>query len=80
MVKVTTRHSIEQVGPLSEKQTCKECGYEEVYEFPQGSSEVIVAKLIRYRAHDSGVSGVCKRCSKRRAIERYPLPEDKKTV
>jgi hypothetical protein len=75
-VKVSTRHSIEQLGPLSEKQTCKECGHEEIYEYPNGSSEVIVAKLIRYRGHSGGVTGVCKKCSKRAAKERYPLPED----
>ena len=73
MVKVSTRHTVEQSGPLSEKLTCTRCGHAEEHVFPKGSSTVIVAKLIRYRAHGGGVHGVCPKCSKKAAEERYPL-------
>ena len=73
-VKVSRRFTIEQVGPLDEKQTCCECGYTE--RFHHNTLPAMAKKLIAYRAQGGGVTGVCPRCSKARAIERYPLPED----
>ncbi len=77
-VKVSTRHDVVQVGPLQEKVTCRECGYSEIHSFPEGTSPIIAAKLMRYRGSASGVLGVCPQCSKRLAKQRYPLPEDQK--
>jgi hypothetical protein len=76
-VKVSTRHDVEQVGPLTEKLTCRECGHSEEQTFPKGMDPVLAARLIRYRGHAGGVRGVCLKCSKRAAEKRYPLPEDR---
>ena len=76
LVKVSHRFDVRQVGPLREEQTCRTCGHKEFHEYPVGSSTVVVAKLIRYRSANGGVSGVCPSCSKSLAKERYPLPED----
>ena len=74
MVKVTRRFSVrpDPEDPYGEITTCKECGHEERVHI--NTTPAMMAKLIKYRNHGDGVSGVCPACSKRAAEERYPLP------
>lgn len=73
-VRVYRRFDVRQVGELLEEQTCRTCGYKETIEHK--TLPAMAKKLIAYRAHGGGVSGVCPACSKQAAKERYPLPED----
>lgn len=76
MVKVSTRHDVRQVGPLTEELICRECGHVERQDWPEGSNPNIVKRFIAYRGQPSGILGVCQTCSKRAAEERYPLPKN----
>ena len=75
-VKVQRRFNVKDLGDGREEQTCRECGYVEVYTH-EGVNPILAKKLIAYRADGSGVSGTCPKCSKERARERYPLPDGK---
>jgi len=72
-VKVTRRFDIapDPNDPLVEIQTCKTCGG--VERIRHETTPQMAQKMIRYRAHGGGVLGVCPRCSKHEAEERYPL-------
>lgn len=74
-VKVRARFSVRDLGDGREEQTCRTCGHITYYTHP-GTYSSVHKKLID-RAHAGGVYGVCPACSKKRAKERYPLPEDK---
>lgn len=76
-VKVARRFDVaaDAADPLVEVQTCRTCG--SVERIRHETSPQMAQKMIRYRAHGGGVSGVCPACSKAAAKERYPLPEDK---
>lgn len=79
LVKVRARFTVEDMNDGREKQTCRTCGHVVFYSHvkPGISFSPVIKKLIAYRAHNNGVSGVCPACSTKRAKERYPLPEDK---
>ena len=76
-VKVSRRFDVapDPNDPLVEVQTCRTCGA--VERIRHETTPQMAQKMIRYRAHGGGVSGWCQACSKRAAIERYPLPGDK---
>jgi len=71
-VKVSQRFDVspDPNDPLVEIQTCRECGFKETYR--HSSTPEAAKKMIAYRSR-GGVTGVCKRCSKKAAEERYPL-------
>jgi hypothetical protein len=76
-VRVQRSFDVEPLGDGRERHTCRECRTVEVVRvLPEGTDPRIGVKLGRYRAAGS-ILGVCKTCSKRRAEERYPLPEDR---
>jgi hypothetical protein len=77
-VRVSCRFDVTDAGEGRERQTCRECGKSVIVDHAKsGIAPQLISRLIAYRATGSGVTGVCPTCSKRRAIERYPLPEDK---
>lgn len=76
-VRRQTHFDVADAGEGRERQTCRECGKSVVIDHAKrGIAPQLIPKLIAYRSR-GGVLGVCPTCSKRRAIERYPLPEDK---
>jgi ribosomal protein S27AE len=76
-VKVSCHFDVTDAGEGRERQTCRECGKSVIVDHAKkGIAPQLLPRLIAYRS-TGGVIGVCPTCSKRRAIERYPLPEDK---
>ena len=74
-VKVMTRFDVRPgVVDLCEEQTCCECGYTE--QIFLNTTPEMAKKMIAYRAK-GGITGVCPRCSKKSAEERYPFPGEK---
>lgn len=69
-VKVHRRFDVRDLGDGREEQTCRACGKKLIYRHP--SYNAVVKKLIAYRQANGGVSGVCPKCSKKAALERYP--------
>lgn len=76
LVKVHARFDVRDLGDGREEQKCRTCGAGTIYTYV-GTYGPVHKKLIAYRAHNNGVSGVCISCSIKLAKERYPLPEDK---
>lgn len=73
-VKVQCSFDVEPLEGGRERHTCRECKTSEVVQvIPEGTDPKFAAKLSAYRARGA-VTGICKRCSKLRAEERYPLP------
>lgn len=69
-VRVDRKFDVEQIGPTTERQTCRECGHAENLEHL--TTPEVAMKMIAYRSKGF-VIGVCKTCSKAAAEERYPL-------
>lgn len=75
-VKVRARFDVFDLGDGREKQICRTCGHV-MYYTHEGTYSPVHKMLIAYRAHSNGVSGVCPKCTKKVAAERYPFPEDR---
>jgi hypothetical protein len=75
-VKVLRRFTVEPIDGGRERLTCTTCGT--VVEQPVGGEGAnvcpgIVEKLAAYRAHGTGVSGYCDKCTRDERDRRYPL-------
>lgn len=76
-VRVQRSFDVESLADGREKQTCRECKTSVIVRIlPEGVPVKFLARRSKYRASGSGVLGVCKTCSRRRAAERYPLPDE----
>ena len=83
-VKVHRQFDVKLLENGLERQTCRTCKRSvdvDVYKLPGGGTvhPEMQKKLSAYRAQGSGIHGVCPFCSKERAKERYPLPEEKES-
>lgn len=75
-VRVSRRFDVEPMEGNREKHTCRECQKSEIVKIaPDRCDPKLIQRISAYRSR-GGITGVCRNCSRLRAAELYPLPDD----